>query len=253
MRLSAPFRRQHLITTALELFATQGYEGTTTREIAESAGVTEAIIFRHFPTKEDLYWAVIEEQCNIRGAVPRLREMLDSNLDDLSKFTQIAEDILTRNTRDPKLFRLLLFCALENHKLSDRFFQTRIYDRYEILADHIRDCIRSRKFRKVDPLVAARGFFGMVVYHFLIQDIFGGEKYQKFDPRQVSRTLAEIWLAGMRREGADSANGMHSDASIAKSRNGANHHPAASKAKNPGHGSNLNSKKRKQKEQHKVR
>ena len=197
MRLAAPFRRQHLITTALELFAAQGYEGTTTREIAKRSGVTEAIIFRHFPTKEDLYWEVIEEQCNIRSAIPRLREMLDSDLDDLSKFTLIAEDILSRNTSDPKLFRLLLFCALENHELRDRFFQTRISERYEILAQHIRGCIRKGIFRKVDPLVAARGFFGMVVYHFLIQEIFGGKKFDRFNPREVSRTLAEIWVAGM--------------------------------------------------------
>ena len=67
MRLSAPFRRQHLISTALELFASQGYEGTTTREIAQRSGVTEAIIFRHFPTKEDLYWAVIEEHNSRRS------------------------------------------------------------------------------------------------------------------------------------------------------------------------------------------
>ena len=161
MRLSAPFRRQHLISTALELFASQGFEGTTTREIAQRSGVTEAIIFRHFPTKEDLYWAVIEEQCNIRGAVPRLREMLDSDADEVTKFTQIAEDILERNTKDPKLFRLLLFCGLENHELSDRFFQTRISERFEILAEYIRDGIRQGRFRKMDPLIAARGFFGM--------------------------------------------------------------------------------------------
>ncbi len=232
MRLAAPFRRQHLITTALELFASQGYEGTTTREIAQRSGVTEAIIFRHFPTKEDLYWAVIEEQCNVRGAIPRLRQMLDSDQDDLAKFTQIAEDILTRNLNDPKLFRLLLYCALENHELSDRFFQTRISERYEILADHIRGCIRKGTFRKVDPLVAARGFFGMAVYHFLIEEVFGGKKYNKFDSKQVSRTLAGIWLAGMlpTSDSVVPANGNHVAASIpSKAKNGTNGHGGASK------------------------
>ena len=45
---------------AKELFARQGFEGTTTRQIAERARVNEAIIFRHFPSKEDLYWAISE-------------------------------------------------------------------------------------------------------------------------------------------------------------------------------------------------
>ena len=90
-------------------------------------------------------------------------------------------------------------------------------DYYEALGGHIRERIRQGKFRKVDPLLAARGFFGMVVYHFLIQELFGGEKYQKFDPEQVSATLAGIWLAGMRSPVAASAangrNGNHARAS----------------------------------------
>jgi AcrR family transcriptional regulator len=215
MRLAAPFRRQHLITTALELFASQGYEGTTTREIAERCGVTEAIIFRHFPTKESLYWAVIEEQCNIRGSGPRLRRMLAADVDELTRFTRIAEDILRRNSEDSKFFRLLLFSALENHELSDHFFQTRVSERFATLADYIRNGIRKGIFRDVDPLLAARGFFGMVVYHFLIQDIFGGKKAHNFDVEEVSRSLAEIWLAGMLRDDrAASANGSNSGASI---------------------------------------
>jgi hypothetical protein len=52
--------------------------------------------------------------------------------------------------------------------------------------------------RRIDPRLAARGFLGMVVYHFLIQELFGGRRYQKFGTRQVCRTLAQIWLAGMR-------------------------------------------------------
>ena len=215
MRLAAPFRRQHLITTALELFASQGFEGTTTREIAQRCGVTEAIIFRHFPTKESLYWAVIEEQCNIRGSGPRLRRMLAADVDELTRFTRIAEDILRRNSEDSKFFRLLLFSALENHELSDHFFQTRVSERFETLADYVRSGIRKGIFRDVNPLLAARGFFGMVVYHFLIQDIFGGKRSRDFDVQEVSRALAEIWLAGLLLENrADSANGSRPGASI---------------------------------------
>src|SRR5437588_2122887 len=251
MRLSAPFRRQHLISTALELFASQGYEGTTTREIAQRSGVTEAIIFRHFPTKEDLYWAVIEEQCNIRGAVPRLREMLDSDADELTKFTQIAEDILERNAKDPKLFRLLLFCGLEYHELSDRFFQTRISERFAILAEYIAEGIRQGKFRRVDPLIAARGFFGMAVYHFLIQEIFGGRKTRSFDAREVSRTLAGIWLAGMLREQPESANAARAGASIVmtKAKNGANGHSTSSKKYSSSNGSSVSSPFNKEKKE----
>src|SRR5688572_7839098 len=53
-------RRAQLIDVALAQFAEHGYDGASTRAIASAAGVTEALIFRHFPTKRDLLLAVIE-------------------------------------------------------------------------------------------------------------------------------------------------------------------------------------------------
>src|SRR5450631_4037130 len=64
LRLPASDRRLQLVETALDFFSRKGYGGTTTKEIAAAAGVTEAIIFRHFPTKSDLYNAVLDHHYN---------------------------------------------------------------------------------------------------------------------------------------------------------------------------------------------
>ena len=61
MRQKAADRRQTLLQAALDLFSTQGYDGTTTRAIAERGGVTEALLFRHFRSKQELLRAVVEE------------------------------------------------------------------------------------------------------------------------------------------------------------------------------------------------
>ncbi|MBD2494724.1 TetR family transcriptional regulator [Nostoc sp. FACHB-280] len=53
--------RQRLIQAALELFTTQGVSNTTTRQIAEKAGVNEVTLFRHFGNKHGLLLAVLEE------------------------------------------------------------------------------------------------------------------------------------------------------------------------------------------------
>lgn len=58
-RMSAEDRRSQVLDAAMDLFARQGYRGTTTRQIADHAGVNEAIIFRHFASKEELYWAIL--------------------------------------------------------------------------------------------------------------------------------------------------------------------------------------------------
>lgn len=59
-RLPASKRREQLLDVATALFARQGYARTTTAQLAQAAGVTEPIIYRHFDSKRDLFVALIE-------------------------------------------------------------------------------------------------------------------------------------------------------------------------------------------------
>src|SRR5437762_5666458 len=62
-RLSAEQRREAIVTAALPLFARKGFANTTTRELAEAAGVSEALIYKHFPSKETLYSEIQNMGC----------------------------------------------------------------------------------------------------------------------------------------------------------------------------------------------
>ena len=193
-RVPAEGRRLQILDVATELFARQGFNGTTTRQIAQRAAVNEAIIFRHFPTKEDLYWAVIENQIALMPGRAKLDARLSADGDVHAVLVGIAEDLLNRDTT---LTRLLLFTALEKHELSDRFYRTHVAGYFEQLADFIRRNIESRRFRNVDPMLAARSFIGMLFHHFHVQELYGGKKFQQFDNAEVSRTLVDIWLRGV--------------------------------------------------------
>jgi AcrR family transcriptional regulator len=197
VRYSAADRRVQILEAATQLFARQGFQGTTTKQISEHTGVTEALIFRHFASKDDLYWAVIERKITAAAPGEHMRERLSAGGNDLEILSGVAAQILERRAKDQSLSRLLLYTALENHRLSHRFFRTYVAECYEVLADYIRRRIADGAFRPVDPLLAARGFLGMVVYHSWIQELFGGKRYQKFSVQQVSKTLAGVWLQGM--------------------------------------------------------
>lgn len=199
-RIAAPDRRQQIMDAATELFARQGFKGTTTRQIAEHVGVNEALLFRHFSKKEDLYWAIIDHKCRTATGLDRLSAGPWPSADG-ALFAGIAEDMLRRHEKDGNLLRLVLYTALESHRLSRRFFDTYIAVRYRALAEQIRDRIRRRRFRKMDPVLAARGFIGMVVYHALIEEFFGGKRSSELDTKRVSETIADIWLSGMRQSG----------------------------------------------------
>src|SRR4051794_25149889 len=58
-RLKAPQRREQLIEAATKLFAKWVYDATTTAAIAEAAGVTEPILYRHFDSKQELFVAIV--------------------------------------------------------------------------------------------------------------------------------------------------------------------------------------------------
>jgi TetR/AcrR family transcriptional regulator len=61
VRMRAEDRRAAVLDTACRVFSRGTYHGTTTAEIARAAGVTEPILYRHFPSKRDLYLACIDE------------------------------------------------------------------------------------------------------------------------------------------------------------------------------------------------
>src|SRR5438045_5646420 len=62
-RLSAEERREAIVKAVLPLFARKGFANTTTRELAEVAGVSEALIYKHFPSKESLYAQIQDTGC----------------------------------------------------------------------------------------------------------------------------------------------------------------------------------------------
>jgi AcrR family transcriptional regulator len=63
-RLTADERRSTIVDAATKVFAENGFHGTTTRELAKAAGVSEALLYKHFPSKESLYSAMLEAGAN---------------------------------------------------------------------------------------------------------------------------------------------------------------------------------------------
>src|SRR5437773_2779157 len=74
-RMRAETRRNQIVAVAAELFASRGFSGTTTKEIAEGAGVSEAVIFRHFASKEQLYAAILDYK--VKQGTERLKAQME--------------------------------------------------------------------------------------------------------------------------------------------------------------------------------
>ncbi|HEX8089911.1 MAG TPA: helix-turn-helix domain-containing protein, partial [Blastocatellia bacterium] len=74
-RMTGENRRRQIVSVAAKLFSRKGFSGTTTKEIAEGAGVSEAMIFRHFATKSELYAAILDDK--VRQVSERVQTQMD--------------------------------------------------------------------------------------------------------------------------------------------------------------------------------
>lgn len=131
-RLKAPQRREQLIAVATKQFAKFGYDATTTASIAEAAGVTEPILYRHFATKQELFTAITREMSeqtlthwrelveDIDDPAEQLREIarqFPSHLRELADAYRVIHNALT-TSRDRKVLAVLR----EHYKQIETFF-----------------------------------------------------------------------------------------------------------------------------------
>jgi AcrR family transcriptional regulator len=80
-RLSSDERRLAIMSVAVPLFATKGFDALTTKEIADAAGISEALLYRHFDSKQALFLAV-QDTCVAEAAAEARR--LEALPDDTS-------------------------------------------------------------------------------------------------------------------------------------------------------------------------
>jgi AcrR family transcriptional regulator len=196
-RVTSQERQASLIAAAASLFAAKGFNGTTTKEIAKAAGVSEALVFKYFPTKRALYAAILAEKVTVSELLEAVEEAAKKR-DDHRVFSLIASYRI-RPGVDPTLLRLLLFSALEGHELSDMFFGKHHKIFYEHVAAYVRTRIDEGAFRDVDPLLAARAFIGMVVHHRLLHEIFGVSMHRTHE--ETVATYVDLFLNGLRQGG----------------------------------------------------
>lgn len=221
-RMAAEDRRLQIVKVAMRLFSARGFRGTTTKEIAQAAGVSEAIIFRHFATKEELYSAIIDFKA-CAGARPvetesgqpfnveAIRECVGdamSRCDDREVFRKLALTMMEHHQSDPEFLRLLMYSALEGHQLAQIFWDKNVRVLYEFLGGYISERQRDGAFRAVNPLIIVRAFIGAVIHNSLnniLWDKDPARRILNLPNEEAAREFTEILLRGIEAEPAKKA------------------------------------------------
>ncbi len=196
LRHSFEEREKLIVKAATELFSKHGFEGTTTKMIATEAGVNEALIFRHFPKKEDLYTAIVHQKLEEWTTLvsSQLEQAYSKGLEEA--LFEIAEFMVNESKKDPALLRMMLFSALEKHELSQMFFQQRL-PLIEFLEKYFKHKIKNRKMRLLCVEEVARAFLGMIHHYILVSQVFNSKTYFKKTQKEILKGYVSIFVNGI--------------------------------------------------------
>ena len=128
LRMTSDLRRQLILGAARRCFARNGFAGTTTRSVAAAAAISEALLFKHFPSKAALYAEILAEECeadpdlaNLLGQEPSTSALVELIKGMVCHFLQITEG---PDEQEAQRLRLMTTSHLE-----DGEFARLLYDK----------------------------------------------------------------------------------------------------------------------------
>jgi TetR/AcrR family transcriptional regulator len=198
VRMPGEDRRRQLLRVAVESFARNGFSGTKTKDIAAAAGVSEAILFRHFASKEDLYHAILDEKEASFGRERWFVEMneLADRRDDRGLFRHVGSQLLRSFREDAAFHRLLLYASLEGHLLADLFHERFGLPMGDYLARYVALRQQEGVFRKCDPVMAVMFAVGTVVQYAMARYVLGAKNFAHTEEVFVDQ-FVDLTLAGL--------------------------------------------------------
>jgi AcrR family transcriptional regulator len=203
-RLKADERRRQLLGIAKELFSEHGFENTSTRSISTAAGVSEAIIFRHFASKEDLYRQILDrkaDEINVQKWSDELEHIAERE-DDEALVLSVMKHVLEADMQDPQFQRLLLQAALSGHPLH-KITAQRLLPLHGFLAGYIKKRQKKGAFQNRDPKLAAYAIVSLPAYYGLAKILFGVDEL-KLSHKKLASGFARLILEGLNSPGGSS-------------------------------------------------
>jgi len=198
-RMQSDDRRRQLLRVAIESFARNGFSGTKTKDIAAAAGVSEAILFRHFASKEDLYHAILDIHESKEGIAQRIKELqaFAERRDDVGLFRHLGRQIVRSFRDDAAFHRLLMYALLEGHLLANLFHERFVLPTGHFLRSYVALRQKEGAFRPVDPDIAVMFVCRTFVQLGMDRYVFGAKKRLRGDEVMLDE-LVGLVMGGLK-------------------------------------------------------
>src|SRR5271167_341006 len=187
-----------LVEAAVQLFSRQGFKGTSTRDIANLAGVNEATLFRYFAKKTDLFWAAVESRLNRLKFGRELQNGLATDLNPDIVVPMLAAFIVENTSEHPELVRLLYVARFELPG-ADRLIREHVGPIFDAVHAYFTRCAAKGLIRDLDPTIATLGLAGAVSAHFNLYQLFTGRD-EPWDAQNAAPIYAQLWLSALQQK-----------------------------------------------------
>jgi len=186
--------RTRILQAAQKLFAAHGFEGTTTRDLAQAAGVAEGTMFRYFPNKKAI---LIEVATN--GWVDILTDLL-TELSEMGSYKAVEQVMRRRMWNLQKNAQLMRICFMEvqfHPDLRDRI-QAEVIDKMMDVAEaFFQTAMDKGIYRQMDAKLVAKVFLGMFAIAGFADHTIMNPNATQGEMQQMAEGLADIFLHGV--------------------------------------------------------
>lgn len=194
-RLSAAERRAQSLERVTRLFAERGFSGTTTADLARAAGVSEAMLYKLFGSKEGIYQAMVEHKLAHAGWGDFT---VDPEGAPREFFRGLAATIFARVEGDPDFVRLLHYSDLQGGRFAELFHAAMGEAVLEAVGAYVAGQAEAGALRgDLDPELAGASFLCTCWHWAVARKVFRTPYLSGVPDEEVIDTLVSLYLEGV--------------------------------------------------------
>ncbi len=183
-----------IVRAATALFSRQGFHGTSTREIARLAEVSEVTIFRYFEHKDDIFWSALH------SCFESIRTRLES-LDRSAKrdnpeimLPQLIGVLVDIATYSPEMIRLMAVALLELRGKAEDLCRENLTPLFAAISAYLSKNIESGTVRNLNPAIVAAAIALTVVVQPELSKLIDGNGLSHLGSRETIDEYSSFWL-----------------------------------------------------------
>lgn len=183
-----------IVRSAIALFSRQGYHGTSTRDIARLADVSEVTLYRYFEHKEDVFWAALAACFD--SVKPRLGAFEPPGKDSSPDVVlpKILSALVDAATFSPELVRLVAIALLEVRGRAEEVCRKHMSPLFTAITNYLQKNIDAGNLRNLDPAIMTLGMALTVFAQPELSNLIEGCRLSKLENREVVDTYSRFWL-----------------------------------------------------------